>query len=222
MGQFKDISGQRFGRLVAIRAEKDSSGRRYVWECQCDCGSIVSVPSISLTTGGKKSCGCIKREMLQKRNAKHGHSNERLYKVWKGMKSRCYNPHHKSYDKYGGRGITVCDEWHDYAAFREWAYANGYDEKADYQQCSLDRIDVNGNYSPGNCRWADAFTQVVNTQKTLKLSYRGETKSLPEWAKEYGLCKEALAYRIKSGWDIEKALTTPTRPAHNRKETTHN
>lgn len=217
MGQFKDISGQRFGKLVALRAERDSSGRRYVWECQCDCGNRLWVPSVSLTTGKKQSCGCIIRGILQNRNTTHGHSHERLYKVWKGMKSRCYNQHHRSYEKYGGRGITVCDEWHDYSVFREWAYANGYDENADYQQCSLDRIDVNGNYSPENCRWADAFTQAANTQTALRITFDGETRTIPEWAKEYGLQKDTLHYRIKSGWDIGKALTTPARPLHSRK-----
>ena len=211
MGKFKDIAGQRFGRLVAIKAEKDPTGRRYDWLCKCDCGNEVKATSVSLTTGKKKSCGCIQRELLQSRNTVHGHSRERLYRVWKGMKSRCYNSHHRSYPKYGGRGLRVCD---DYEAFRLWAYENGYDENAEYQQCTIDRIDVDGDYSPQNCRWADSFTQANNTNKVLLITFKGETKTVTEWANKTGIPRATLYARVKNGWDVDKALTTPVRTLH--------
>ena len=212
MGVFKDLAGQRFGRLVALTPEKDSTGRRYNWVCKCDCGNYVTVSSISLTTGNRQSCGCIHHEMMINRNTVHGYAGERLYKVWKGMKSRCYNPNHKSYPKYGGRGIGICEEWRtDYKAFRSWAYANGYQEDAEYQQCSLDRIDVDGNYEPSNCRWANADIQANNTRCVRKLTYYGKTKTITEWAKDVGIPRETLRARIDNGWDMGRALTTPLR-----------
>lgn len=212
MGKFKDLTGQRFGRLVAISAEKDADGRRYIWYCKCDCGNYIKAQSASLTTGVKQSCGCLRKEQLSERNKVHGHADERLYGVWKGMKSRCYNPHHRSYPKYGGRGISVCDEWrNDYMRFREWAYANGYKEDADTQQCSLDRIDVNGNYEPSNCRWADAFTQANNSRRNLHYTFNGETKTISEWSVSTGIPRKTLTDRLKAGWSIERTLTEPIR-----------
>lgn len=184
MGIFNDLTGKKFGRLTAVYAYKDPSGRRFVWHCQCDCGGEKEVCSSSLTSGRTRSCGCIHRESLAERNTSHGHTKERLYRVWKGMKARCFIKSHKSYPRYGGRGITVCDEWNnDYLAFRTWAFANGYDPNSAYMQCTIDRINHDGNYCPENCRFVGNIVQANNTSRNIHLEYNGEVKTTAEWAR---------------------------------------
>ena len=167
-----DISGERFGRLVAIsRSErKNTQGKRVFWKCQCECGKIVEANISDLRRGHTTSCGCFHREVVRsvgKSKATHGESNTILYRRWKGMKNRCYNQHDEFYYRYGGRGISVCDLWKkDYPAFRDWALKNGYDPKL-----SLDRIDNDGNYSPENCRWVNYKTQHLN--RAFKRDERG-------------------------------------------------
>lgn len=161
MAKMVDITGEKFGRLTALKPIFD--GRRYNWLCRCDCGNTCVKNGVSLRNGSTKSCGCIHSEQLSKRSKKHGYSGERLYRVWKGIKGRCNFPSHKSYKDYGGRGIKVCEEWkNDYISFRNWSIANGYDENAEFGKCTIDRIDVNGNYEPSNCRWVDLKTQAKN------------------------------------------------------------
>lgn len=161
----RDISGQRFGRLVAVER---CGSRNYssLWRCVCECGSETTVDIGKLTTGHTKSCGCLVRERAAETHTKHGHKRkneiDRLYHVWRGMKQRCYREANHNYQHYGGRGIVVCDEWHDYETFKKWAYANGYDPNAKSGGCTLDRIDVNGNYCPENCRWVDMKVQATN------------------------------------------------------------
>lgn len=167
MGAFLDLSGQRFGRLTVLylQPESDKFGSK-IWRCKCDCGNELSVKSGNLRSGHTTSCGCFMKKRISETQSTHRESHGRLYNVWSGMKDRCYNRNSTFYKHYGGRGITVCDEWKDnYAAFRDWALANGYDVNAPKWKCTIDRINVNGNYCPDNCRFVDMKTQRHNRRR---------------------------------------------------------
>ena len=163
MSALKDLTGQRFGRLVVIGRAGHSKKREILWLCLCDCGKTTTVPGFNLRIGNTGSCGCLNSEMAKKRNTTHGKSRSRLYGVWSGMRQRCCNPSSPRYFQYGGRGILICDEWlHDFQAFYDWAMANGYDENAPRGQCTIDRIDNDKGYSPDNCRWVSMKVQRHN------------------------------------------------------------
>lgn len=171
----KDLVGKRFGKLVVISRSDDyvspSGGRLVRWLCQCDCGNTAIVNAGTLARGDTKSCGCLRTEFLKEKNLgnfKHGGSHDRLYKVYLNMKSRCYNQNNDSYKYYGGRGIKICDEWlNSYIEFKRWAYSAGYDEDAYHGECTIDRIDVNGNYEPQNCRWVSMAVQCKNKRNVV-------------------------------------------------------
>ena len=167
--EVRDLTGQRFGRLVAIKENGRTKQGQAMWLCQCDCGNTKTIASASLTGGLTVSCGCYGREKTIKRNLKHGnayrHNKTRLYEVWCAMIKRCENPNDNGYKYYGGRGISVANEWHDYSNFKEWAEKSGYDENAKRLDCTIDRIDVDGNYEPSNCRWTDWKVQMNNTRR---------------------------------------------------------
>lgn len=152
MPKLIDLTGQRFGRLVALEhvPYNHPDFPKGGWLCQCDCGNKHYFDSHSLTSGSVKSCGCYVAERLKntKIASKHGMSNSRVYITWRNMHVRCENPNDKRYADYGGRGIQVCDEWKDFQKFYEWAMANGYADNL-----TIDRKDVNGDYEPGNCRF---------------------------------------------------------------------
>ena len=174
----QEIIGLRIGKLMVKckSTQKSSSGSMY--ECICDCGNAVTVARCSLVSGHTNSCGCSRRIFLRdnKPAYKHGgesgtakNRRERLYMVWCGMKERCYSSKHNRYKDYGGRGITVCEEWrNDYAVFRDWAMANGYDSEAPRGACTIDRINVDGNYCPENCRWVTMSIQSKNKRSSRR------------------------------------------------------
>lgn len=137
----------------------------------------------------------------------HGGNNSRLYMAWCNMKGRCYRPSMKGYHNYGGRGIEVCDEWRDsFIAFRKWALENGYKEDAKRGELTLDRIDVNGDYCPENCRWISNKEQQNNRQYNRLITYNGETKTLAQWSEQFDMCYKTLQKRIEK-WGVDKAFT---------------
>ena len=170
MSNLKDITGQRFGRLVVIERKGTTQFGQSKWLCLCDCGNTTIANSSNLRSGNKKSCGCLRKSNCVKmgKARKKEHRDSKLFVVWRSMKQRCLNPKSKAYVHYGGRGITVCDEWkNSYEVFYKWAMANGYDENAPRGQCTIDRIDNDKGYSPDNCRWTTMVVQ-NNNQRSKK------------------------------------------------------
>lgn len=197
MGKYMDLTGNRYGMLVVLEYAGRNVTNRPLWKCQCDCGNIHYSSTLELRHGDTTSCGCNKVKRIGALNRTHGYSKEPLYLKWKGMKQRCKNPNDAMYKYYGGRGIKVCEEWdRDYTAFREWAYANGYDEKLKGYKQTLDRINVNGDYEPSNCRWVDMTTQVRNRRITRKTVFRDEELTIRSLADRYHVSYYCLYDRI--------------------------
>lgn len=198
--------GQRFGRLTVVRESERQYGHRYIL-CRCDCGTEKAINLNSLVHGMSNSCGCFRKEFIANKNFKHGFAHreanlERLYRIWSGMKYRCFDSRCKGYYNYGGRGITVCDEWrNDYSVFREWALNNGYSD-----ELTLDRIDNNGNYEPSNCRWATVQVQSNNTRVNKRVTYKGETHTLADWGRITGIDADKIGRRLKKGLPLERVF----------------
>lgn len=196
-----DYKGKRFGKWTVIGETEGLS----TWYCECECGTRRHVPRYTLLSGASKSCGCSRytgSNSIGERTRKHGDFGTRLYGIWAAMKRRCYNPNVKFYHDYGGRGITVCDEWLDYIPFKEWALANGYEEGL-----TIDRIDVNGNYCPENCRWVTQREQCNNTRKTRIVEYNGKKYTMREIADITGLKIRTIQGRYERGWTPEQIFS---------------
>lgn len=164
MGKLIDLTGQRFGRLTVIERVGTSKNGNALWDCKCDCGNTAVVRGASLKNGITRSCGCLIAESTKNRNTTHCLSKTRLYRIWANMKDRCLNSNTREYPYYGGRGITVCDEWkNDFQAFYNWAMANSYQD-----HLSIDRIDNDKGYTPDNCRWATHSEQMYNRRRWAK------------------------------------------------------
>ena len=192
-----DRTGQRYGMLtVESRAENIRTGI-VAWNCICDCGRRVVIRGNDLRL--RKSCGCHSGNYI------HGLSKTRLHKIWDGMHTRCDNKNNERYPYYGGRGIYICEQWDkDFKAFYDWSMNNGYSD-----DLTIDRINVNGPYSPDNCRWIPRGDQAKNTRKNLFFDIDGENMTLAEISRRYDIPYHRLYMRVKSGWDIQKAAKSP-------------
>lgn len=204
MGKFIDLTGQRFGKLVVIERAGTQNGH-ILWKCKCDCGNEIVTLMNSLRGGNTISCGCFRREKMREKLQTHKMYGCKLYVKWQSMIRRCENPNEKAYKYYGGRGISVCKEWrNDFMTFYNWAISNGYEE-----HLTIDRIDVNGNYEPSNCRWATWQEQQNNKRSNRNYNVFGEVLNLAQISKKYNISWNLLAKRLKKGLDIETAITLP-------------
>lgn len=199
-GRALDLTGQRFGKLVAVGPVKRTGDEHVWWECRCDCGEACLRRADALTSGKSKSCGCSYRK--QDKNCgcsyKSKTKSRRLYYVWKSMRYRCERPSDRSYCSYGAKGITVCDEWKDYRQFERWALDNGYDENAKFGACTIDRIDPKKDYSPGNCR----FISIQMQEQT-----RSNNKRITGSDGSYYLSLSACARELKlTRYNVERCI----------------
>ena len=204
MGKFKDMTGNKYGRLTAIKRVHKDGFNRVCWLSKCDCGNELIVTSDNLRNGHTKSCGCLKEETSRKLLTTHGLSETRMYKIYKDMKTRTTNKNCPEYKNYGGRGIKICDEWlSDFRKFYYWSINNGYKD-----ELTIDRIDVNGNYEPSNCRWTTQKVQQNNRTNNHNITYNGETHTMKQWAERLGIKYKTLERRINAyHLTIEKAFT---------------
>ena len=199
----KDIKvGSRFGRLTTIGPTFVDGKVRKV-PCRCTCGVEKVLRVDHLKDGSTSSCGCLCAESSRARAMKHGEWTTKLWGHWSAMRRRCNTESTGNYYLYGGRGITVCEEWKDYLAFRAWALANGYAD-----DLSLDRVDVNGDYCPDNCRWVDRKRQARNRRNTIFVEYEGARVPLADLSERFGIDPDLVYARVVNcGWDVHEALT---------------
>lgn len=206
----KDLSGLKFNRLSVVECVGCTPQRNSIWKCKCDCGNECRVVGSSLVNGTITSCGCYRRERtaaMGRKTRKHGMWNTPEYKTWQGIIQRCENKNGSAYDDYGGRGIKVCERWHQ---FENFLADMG---KRPSPEHSIDRYPNNdGHYEPGNCRWATRKEQQRNRRNTTMVELNGVSKPLQQWAEETGICVETLYSRLfEAKWDVAVALTKPAR-----------
>ena len=191
--EVKNLMGQKFGKLTPVKYVGELK-----WLCKCDCGNDYVVKSSDLNRGHVRSCGCLRKESSPVK--KHGLYKSRIYGIWQAIKNRCYNKNHKSYKDYGERGIKVCEEWRDkengFINFYNWAIQNGYDENVESKQCTIDRIDTNGNYEPSNCRWVSSKIQSNNKRNNINITYNNRTQTLKQWCEELDINYKMAHFKI--------------------------
>ncbi len=197
------LEGLRFGRLLV--SHRVGAGKRHKWVCVCDCGGTTEATYTHLTSGDTKSCGCLRKEVTAAlgRSRRLPGRKSVEYKAWVAIKGRCYNSNHQDFPNYGGRGIEVSNAWQkSYEQFHR-------DMGPRPRGMSIDRINVNGNYEYGNCRWATSETQANNKRASRYVEYMGLTLTVAQWAKKQGMSKQCLLERLDAGWSVDDALHTP-------------
>ncbi len=199
MAEIKDLTGQRFGKLVCIKVHphRCNSGR-VKWECRCDCGNEPVVFACNLARGNSKSCGCETKAKT------HGKSSTRLYKVWSSMKHRCGNSDNPYFHNYGGKGVSVCQEWMDYEVFYQWAIKSGYKKGL-----TIERADNSKNYCPDNCSWIPKGDQSNNTSRCKVIEFNGMSMNMKQWSDYLGIPYHIIQSRVRYGWSSIDAITQP-------------
>lgn len=197
MAQLEDLAGKIFGHWTVIKRAENNKHGSAQWLCRCECGKERVVRAQGLKNGSSKSCGCHKNDY----NRTHGGKGTRLYECWRHMRYRCENPKNQAYGDYGGRGISVCKDWHDFEKFKQWALANGYEDSL-----TIDRIDVDGDYEPNNCRWVGSKVQMNNRRNTRHYEIDGENLTLSEWSERTGIPRSTIYNRMKNGDSFEEAI----------------
>jgi hypothetical protein len=194
---FDDLTGRRFGILVAVKVNGKTKSGNSKWLCQCDCGKKTVVVGSKLKIGHTKSCGCLK-------TSQNGLSQTRVYRIWKGMIARCENYLNDNYYWYGFKGISVCEDWHDFQMFYEWAIEHGYSKGL-----TIDRINTNDDYYPENCRWVSQKKQCNNVSSNRIIQYKNNSFTVSEFAEFLGYKYWTVWNRLKLGWTPEKIATVP-------------
>lgn len=197
-----DIAGQRFGRLVALEVVDTSHGHAR-WRCRCDCGGKSVAFALNLRKGKTTSCGCYRRERspLNRPADTHGQTHTAIYRIWGGIKTRCFNEHDHAYPRYGGRGVTMCVRWSE--SFENFRDDLGPRPSARH---SVERVDNGRGYEPGNCVWATRREQARNMRTNVRIEFRGDSRLLCEWAEMLGISGQALRMRLRR-WSLERAMT---------------
>lgn len=195
--RFKNLTGQTFGRLTVVSYAGRGTDNRNVWLCRCSCGENRVIPTHNLTRGNSRSCGCLNRATLLALSTKHGMAKSAEFRSWTHAKARCANPEDKSYPQYGGRGISMCARWLE--SFQNFFADMGPKPSKLH---SLDRINNNGNYEPGNCRWATRTTQNRNTRKNTFITHDGETLTIAEWSKKTGIPNSTIINRMNGNSNV--------------------
>lgn len=194
---FDDLTGRRFGQLVAVQVDSKTKSGNSKWLCECDCGKKTVVIGSKLKTGHTKSCGCLK-------TSQSGLSQSRIYRIWQGMIARCENYLNDNYYWYGLKGISVCEDWHDFQKFYDWAVWHGYSTGL-----TIDRIDMNNNYKPENCRWVTQKKQCNNHSSNRIIQYKNNRLTVSEFADLLGYKYWTVWNRLRLGWTPEKIATIP-------------
>lgn len=208
-GRTRDLSGQRFGRLIPTNffVVNKSHRNRFYWNCVCDCGATTKVEASNLICGAVVSCGCLRNERVRAARKTESSKFKTLNATWRLMIDRCYNKSNKQYKDYGGRGIQVCEEWRD--SFISFAK----DMSPKPSGFTLGRIDNDGHYCKSNCRWETYKQQARNTRRTIWIEVDGVKKSLPEWCEIFSVTQSAVRHRINRGWTVGKGLFAEVRHA---------
>lgn len=203
MTMFEDITGKIFNNWKVLKRVADGKRKETQYLCECKCGTKRIVKAYALKNGRSKSCGCLRAELARDKHIKHGKTGTRIYNIWRSMKKRCYIKSSKDYIRYGKRGILICSEWKEsFENFYNWAINNGYNDNL-----TIDRIDVNGNYEPSNCRWITMKEQQSNKRSNHLITYKGVTLPVCLWADKYKIKRSTLCTRLKQGVNFEQAIT---------------
>lgn len=200
--------GERYGKLTITEVLEQNAIRRWLVNCTCACGNkTVNMLYANLRSGNTTSCGCVQRARTSAASKKHGETGTPLWKTWTSMRQRCADRRTNEWNRYGGRGIQVCEEWwNSFIPFRDWALASGYEPGL-----TIDRIDNDGDYTPNNCRWATQTQQARNRSSNVFVEFAGERKTIADWAEDprSKVSSSVLGARLRRGWDFEVALTAP-------------